>query len=89
PGGLSPTVIQVTVNRAHPASPPGPRIYFELPQGASDRDVRIVIVDQLGEREIYRQRHAPGSKIDLPVVLQGPGKARIFLDNTLILERPL
>lgn len=87
--GPSLPALQLTVNRVHPTVPTGPRVYFEVPQGGSDREVRMVVTDQQGEREVYRQRHSPGSKIDLPVTLKGSGKARIFLDNTPVEEKPL
>jgi serine/threonine-protein kinase len=67
----------------------GPRIYYELPQGASDRDVRILVVDETGEREVFRKAQAPGSKIDFHVQPKGRARARIFVNGVMIEEKEL
>ena len=28
-------------------------MHYEVPQGASDRDIRILVMDESGEREVY------------------------------------
>src|SRR5256885_12317601 len=31
-------------------------IHYEVPQGANDRDIRILVIDETGTREVYRDR---------------------------------
>ena len=71
------------------ANAQGPRIYYEVPQGASDRDIRISLMDETGEREIFRQSQAPGSKVELHVQPKGHARARIFVNGIMVEEQPL
>jgi hypothetical protein len=71
------------------ASPDGPHIYYEVPQGASDRDIRILVIDETGEREVFRKAVAPGSKIDIPVTVRGRARARILSNGVLAEELDL
>ncbi len=71
------------------ASEPGIRIYYEVPQGASDRDVRVSVVDEAGEREVFRKSQAPGSKIDIHVQPKGHARARIFVNGVVVQEQAL
>jgi len=67
----------------------GQRIYYEVPQGANDRDIRVSVIDETGEREIFRQSQAPGSKVDIRVQPKGHARARIFVNGVMVEERPL
>jgi serine/threonine-protein kinase len=76
----------------HPTTTPseqGPRIYYEVPQGASDRDIRITIIDETGEREVFRHSQTPGSKVELHVQSKGHARARIFVNGVMVEEQPL
>jgi serine/threonine-protein kinase len=65
-------------------------LHYEVSQGSSDSQVRIVIVDPYGEREIFNEMRAPGSKIDLAIPETGKAaRARIFVNGILIEEREL
>lgn len=82
--------LTVVVNQASGAVlEQGPRIHYEVPQGASDRDIRILVVDESGEREVYRKAQAPGSKIDFHVQPRGHARARIFVNGVVIEEQEL
>ncbi len=63
------------------------RIYYELLQGGNKREVRIVIKDLQGEREVYRREHSPGSKISLPVQFLGRARVMIYVDEVLVEEK--
>jgi serine/threonine-protein kinase len=67
----------------------GPRIRFKVPAGSSDRDIKIVVVDESGEREIYRKAHSPGSDIDLSPTVKGRARARIFVNGIMVEELEL
>jgi serine/threonine-protein kinase len=82
--------LTVVVNRPGAAvSGQGPRIYYEVPQGASDRDVRVSVIDETGEREVFRRSQAPGSKVELHVQPKGHARARIFVNGIMVEEQPL
>jgi len=71
------------------ATEQGSLVHYEVPQGSSDRDVRIVVIDETGEREVYRKAQAPGSKIDIHVQPKGHARARIFVNGVMAEEQPL
>lgn len=63
------------------------RIHYEVAQSGSQSQIRIVMVDQYGEREIFNGFRAPGSKVDLTVPHGGAAKIRIFVNGILVEER--
>ena len=63
--------------------------HYQVPQGASESLVRILLVDQHGERELFNGLRAPGSKIDLAVPSLKRGRVKIFLNGILVEERNL
>jgi hypothetical protein len=67
----------------------GPRVRYEVPQGARERDIRILVIDESGEREVYRKAEAPGSRLDIPVTIKGRAKARILANGILVEEQDL
>jgi eukaryotic-like serine/threonine-protein kinase len=67
----------------------GSRIYYEIPQGANDRDIRITVIDERGEREVFRRSQAPGSKVDFHVQPKGHARARIYSNGVLVEEQQL
>ena len=72
------------------AGTPTKTIRYEVSQGSSDSLVRIVVVDQYGEREVFNGMRPPGSKIDLPVPDTGAGaRMKVFLNGILVEERDL
>jgi beta-lactam-binding protein with PASTA domain len=79
------TVVANTGGTASTSS--GPRVHYEVPQGASDRDVRILVIDETGEREVYRRAEAPGSRIDIPVTAKGRARARIMVNGIMAEEQ--
>jgi beta-lactam-binding protein with PASTA domain len=71
------------------ASGTGPHVHYEVPQGASDRDIRILVIDEAGEREVFRKAEAPGSRIEFPVTVKGRARARIMVNGILVEEQDL
>jgi len=65
------------------------RIHYELPQGTAQSRLRIVMLDQSGEREVFNGLRAPGSKIDLTAPYGGPAKIRIFVNGILVEEKEM
>jgi len=65
----------------------GPRSYnveFVIPPGPSLQEVRIVVVDANGERELYRGSHQVGETVRQRVRGEGPGvSVQVFLSGFL------
>ncbi len=90
PDSPAPGDRQVTVTVAPAAGPNAPAVrtvYYELAQGESDREVRMVLENQAGRREIFRENRSPGSKITVPVLSPGRARVRIYLNQVLVEER--
>ncbi|MFH1783552.1 MAG: PASTA domain-containing protein [bacterium] len=64
-------------------------IYFEVSQGLLDRHVRIVVVDEVNEREVYNKMQEPGSKIDIDVPVKGKAISYIYVNEVLVSEQEL
>lgn len=64
-------------------------LHYAVPQGSSESHVRIVLMDQYGEREIFNGLRAPGSRVDvdMPVAESGQARTRVFLNGVLVEER--
>ena len=67
----------------------GMPVHYDVPQGGREQKVRMVLMDEQGEREIYSKTHQPGSKIDLTVPTKGIARLRIFINNILVEEKEL
>lgn len=65
------------------------RIHYELPQGKNDNRVRIILIDNLGEKEILNEYKQAGSKIDLNVPYGGEATVRIYVDGILVRQKEL
>ncbi|MDR1124012.1 MAG: PASTA domain-containing protein [Elusimicrobiota bacterium] len=65
------------------------RIHYELPQGKNTNRVKIVMQDELGEREILNEVRQPGSKIDLSVPYGDNAAFRIYVDGILVREKEM
>lgn len=65
------------------------RIRYDVPPGTSDRDIKVIVVDEAGEREVYRRSHPPGSRVDFPVEPKGSTRARIFNNGVMVEEQEL
>ena len=65
------------------------RVYYELPQGKNDNRVRIILIDNLGEKEILNEFKQAGSKIDLNIPYGGEATVRIYVDGILVRQKEL
>ncbi len=65
------------------------RVHYELPQGKNDNRVRIILIDNLGEKEILNEYKQAGSKIDLNVPYGGEAIVRIYVDGILVRQKEL
>lgn len=64
-------------------------ICYKVPDGFYNCQVRILIVDQQGQREIFNEKKTPGSKIELTAYIIGDAKASIYLNDILKEEKQL
>lgn len=62
---------------------------YELPVGGSDSQVRIVVVDRYGERELFNGLRKAGTKIEVPVQDTGSARVKIYMNGILVEERDL
>ena len=62
---------------------------YKVPQGSGESLVRVLIVDQHGERELFNGLRQPGSKVDLSIPGGGQARIKIFLNGILVEERDL
>ena len=62
---------------------------YELSQGGSDSQVRIVVLDKYGERELFNGLRQPGSKIEVPVNTAGGARVKISVNGILVEEQDL
>jgi len=62
---------------------------YKVPQGSEDGHVRVLMVDQHGERELFNGLRKPGSKVDLSIPEAGQAQIKIFLNGILVEEREL
>lgn len=64
-------------------------IRYKVPDGFYNYQIKILIDDHQGVREIFNQKKAPGSKIEFMVQVIGEAKASIYLNNILMEEKQL
>jgi hypothetical protein len=83
--------VSVTVSGRQGAAPTGAAKTFryELAQGGTDSQVRIVLVDKYGERELFNGLRSPGAKIEVPVQTAGGARVKIYLNGILVEEQDL
>lgn len=60
-----------------------------MPQGKNASHVRVLLIDDLGEREMMNEMQQPGSKIDLELPYSGKATVRINVDGILVREREI
>lgn len=77
------------VSNSGSVSGQGPHIHYDVPQGSSDKDIRILMIDESGEHEVFRQAQAPGTKVDFNVQPKGHARARIFVNGIMVQEQEL
>ena len=89
---LSPDAkIHLTVSGRKGAAPTAAAKTFkyELPLTGSESQVRIVVVDKYGERELFNGLRKPGTKIEVPVQETGGARVKIYMNGILVEERDL
>ena len=64
-------------------------IYYEVVQSGKERQVKIVVEDDIGERTVFDELRPGGSKIEVPLKVLGEAKAKIFEDGILIKEKEI
>ena len=71
------------------ASPTVKMLHYEVAQGLLEKRVRIVVTDEQGEKEVFNQTQAPGTKVNVAVTVKGKAKAKIFVNELQVEEREL
>ncbi len=89
---LSPDAgVQLLVSGRKGASPTvaAKTFKYELPQSGSESQVRIVVIDKYGERELFNGVRKPGTKIEVPIQETGGARVKIYMNGILVEERDL
>ena len=87
---LTAEILEITVSSNKQAdSAKVHHVHYELPQGKNDNRVRIILIDSLGEKEIFNEYKQAGSKIDLNVPYGGEAILRIYIDGILVRQKEL
>lgn len=74
---------------AAPSAAASKAFRYVLSQGGADSQVRILISDKYGERELFNGLRKPGSTIEVPVQSAGGARVKIYLNGILVEERDL
>lgn len=64
-------------------------IRYEVPVGSDEVQLRILLRDGKGERQVYQGKPAGGAIIEIPVAAEGEARARIMVNGILVEERSL
>lgn len=70
-------------------SPAVKMIHYEVAQGLLEKRIRITVTDEDGEREVFDQAQAPGTKLNVAASVKGQAKAKIYVNEVLVEERQL
>ena len=57
---------------------------YNVPNIGESKRVRLVLVDELGEKDIFNGIKAPGSKISIPLKYNGKATVKVFFNNVSI-----
>lgn len=64
-------------------------VRYDVPAGTDRAQVRVVLRDDSGEREVFSGTQNPGSTVEVAVSPDGPARARIFVNGVLVEERTI
>ncbi|HRY28974.1 MAG TPA: PASTA domain-containing protein [Elusimicrobiota bacterium] len=85
--GMTPIAFEVSQSTTAPTNTQTVR--YEVPAGSDRVLVRMVIRDERGEREVFSGYQNAGALVEVPVVIRGASRVRIFVNGVLIEERLL
>jgi serine/threonine-protein kinase len=60
---------------------------FRVPDGILPKEVKVILIDDLGIREVYRKKREPGSLVKFKLKGVGRMKALIYVDNIKVGEK--
>ncbi|PLX15237.1 MAG: hypothetical protein C0601_13515 [Candidatus Muiribacterium halophilum] len=60
---------------------------YSIPDGILEKELRVVLIDDMGIKEVHRNSYQPGTKVSFKMYVVGKGKALIYIDNLKIDER--
>lgn len=81
--------LTISGNRKAAANGASARMFhYAVPQGSADSQVRIVLEDSAGERELFSGMRSPGSKVDVAVpAASKPARIKVYLNGILVEEQ--
>ena len=83
--------IHFTVSRlpARPESSPVYLFRYSIPPGFLDRTLTVVLQMEEGPRTLWESTESPGTAVTVPLTFTGPGTLMVYLDGTLVEEKPV
>ncbi|MCB4791732.1 MAG: PASTA domain-containing protein [Elusimicrobia bacterium] len=82
---ISLTVAKSSLGRG----PNGKMFVYDIPAGNEDRKIKLTLIDDTGEKEIFNGTKASGTKLEIPIDPKGQAKARVFINGVLVEEREI
>lgn len=62
---------------------------YAMPKGLSVKELKIMVTDLNGSREVHKEKHKPGDMVRQRMLFTGSAVVRIYVDNNLMEERKL
>lgn len=59
---------------------------FQVPDGIIEKEMKVILIDDMGIREVHRKKYEPGSDVSLKLTGRGKMKALIYIDNLKVDE---
>jgi eukaryotic-like serine/threonine-protein kinase len=60
---------------------------YDIPNTGTQRMIKLTMIDQNGEHELFKGTKMPGSKLSIPIDPFGKARVRIFMNGILVEER--
>ena len=59
---------------------------YQIPDGIIEKELKVILIDDMGIREVHRKKYEPGSDISFKITGRGKMKALIYIDNLKVDE---
>ncbi|MFW5782429.1 MAG: PASTA domain-containing protein, partial [Candidatus Muiribacteriaceae bacterium] len=60
---------------------------YTLPDGIVEKELKVILIDDMGIREVHRKKYEPGSRTEFRIFGTGNMKALIYIDNLKVDEK--
>jgi serine/threonine-protein kinase len=67
----------------------GKKFVYDIPVGGEDRNIKLNLIDETGEKEIFSGSRPSGSKLEVNINPKGQARVRVFVNNVMVEEREI